>query len=106
DMKEILLRLRRGESTVEIQEFYMQSFKNVRIVDILLLQLNLLTGAHGITIEDVKKFSQMQSHLSEMNGEEKLSSYHPGHPIRIFKDENAAFQDVLGEINDLLTSFD
>jgi len=95
-----LYRLRHGGSSETIQADFNQYFKNVSAVDILLIQLELLNGDYDITIEDVKKFSAIYTDLS---GNE---TYHPSHPVQIFKEENTAFQVVLNQINYLLQSFE
>ncbi len=40
-----------------------------------------------------------------MNKKEFIT-YHPSHPVQIFKEENTAFQVVLNQINHLLKSFE
>src|SRR5690625_827882 len=98
-LKEILLRLRHAESSESIQTDFNHYFKDVRTVDILLIKLELMNGDYGITIEDLKKFSNTFPHLyTNLMNEEKISTaYHPGHPVQVFKEENTAFQFVLNQ---------
>src|SRR5690625_2386279 len=100
-LKDILLRLRHGETVESVQADFNQYFKNISVVDILLIELELLNGNYGITINDVKKLSN-----SVMNKMEKANNYQPSHPVQVFKEENTAFQDVLNQINHLLKSFE
>lgn len=95
-VKEILVRLRQEEWSDLVQAEFVQHFKNVSAVNILLMQLELINGDYGITIEDVKKLPIQGNSVN----------YHPSHPVQIFKEENTAFQDVLNQINHLLKSFE
>lgn len=107
-LKEILFRLRHGASSESIQADFNQYFTDVSVVDILLIQLELINGDYGITMEDVKNFSSIYPDLygRTMNKKEMFTTYHPGHPVQIFKEENTAFQVVLNQINHLLESFE
>lgn len=58
-LKELLLRLRHGEPTESIQADFDQYFKDMSVVNLLLMQLELVNGDYGITIEDIKKFSSL-----------------------------------------------
>ncbi|KXH78774.1 PAS domain-containing protein [Sporosarcina sp. HYO08] len=97
-LKELFIRLRQGESPDLIQADFDHYFKNVRVIDVLLIQLELLNGDYGIMMEDVEKFSSLYPHLHRNEKE----IYHPGHPVQIFKEENTAFQVVLNQIQYLL----
>ncbi|WP_203246739.1 DUF438 domain-containing protein [Sporosarcina beigongshangi] len=103
--KELLLRFRHGGSSESIRVDFNQYFKNVNVVDILLIQLELINGDYGITIEDVEKFSIIYPDLCGgiMNEKETSGIYHP---VQIFKEEITAFQVVLNQINRLLESFE
>ncbi|MEK5037084.1 DUF438 domain-containing protein [Sporosarcina sp. FSL K6-3457] len=107
-LKELLFRVRRGESSESIQADFNQYFKHVSVVDLLLIQLELINGDYGITIEDVKELSSIYPDLYGGIVDKKgiTRIYHPGHPIQIFKEENTAFQVVLNQINRLLESFE
>lgn len=107
-LKEILFRLRHGGSEESIQTDFDQYFKNVSVVGLLLMELELINGDYGITIEDVKSLSSIHPHLygSTMNEGKTSITNHPGHPVQIFKEENTALQFVLNQINYLLESFE
>lgn len=102
--KEILIRLRHNGLSETIKADFNQYFKNVSAVDILLIQLELLNGDYGITSEDVKKFSSIYHQLCDKteNKKELYTTFHPNHPVQIFKEENTAFQVVLNQIKHLL----
>lgn len=102
-LKELLFRLRQGESSESIQADFKKHFENVSVDDILLIQLELINGDYGITIEDVMNFSSIHPHLYK---QEIHTTYHPVHPVQVFKEENTAFQVVLNQINHLLESFE
>ena len=100
-LKEMLVRLRHEESLESIQADFDRHFKNVSVVNILFMQLELINGDYGITIEDVKKFSSIVTPINEI---EISTDYQPGHPVQVFKEENTAFQFILNQINQLLKS--
>lgn len=104
-LKELLLRLRHGGSSEKIQSDFEQYFKQVSVVDVWLIQLELLNGDYGITIEDVKRFSSIHPDLygSITNVTETFDIYHP---VQIYKEENTACQIVLNQINRLLESME
>ena len=101
-LKEILLRLRH-EGLSESTQADFDQFKNLSVVNILLMQLELINGDYGITIEDVKRLSSLGNPI---NDEEISNTYHPSHPIQIFKKENTALQVVLNQIYNLLESLE
>ena len=70
-LKEILVRLRHEELSDLVQADFVQHFKNVSAVNILLMQLELINGDYGITIEDVKKLP------TQGNSVKSLSSRSP-----------------------------
>ncbi|QUW23113.1 DUF438 domain-containing protein [Sporosarcina sp. Marseille-Q4063] len=99
-LKEILLHLRH-EGSLESIKSDVNQLKSISVVNLLLMQLELINGDHGITIEDVKRFSSIESDLSGNS-----TIYHPSHPVQIFKEENAAFQVVMNQINQIMESLE
>ncbi|MDS9473183.1 DUF438 domain-containing protein [Sporosarcina pasteurii] len=100
-LKEILLYIRDGGSLEAFQIHYEQHFNDVRPLDLLLMQLELINGDYGVTMEDIKKFSSMHAQLSSQSLNEK-DILPANHPVQIFKAENTAFQVVLNQIQQLL----
>lgn len=104
-LKDILLRLREGESLeYDIDEY----FKSVNVTEVLLIEQQLLHGEYGITIEDVKQLSSIHPHLyiETMDKSNVEMVTHQGHPVQVLKQENEAFQSSLKQINYLLDSFE
>ncbi|WP_438315461.1 PAS domain-containing protein [Sporosarcina sp. FA9] len=100
-LKELFVRLRHDGLTASIQVDFDRSLKDFSFRDILLIQLELINGDYGITIEDVKDFSSIYPDLSK-----NATIYDPGHPVQVFKEENAAFQVVMSQIKDLFELID
>lgn len=104
-LKDILLRLRQGES---LQHEVDQYFKNINVAEVLLIEQQLLHSEYGITVEDIKKLSSIHPHLyiETMDESNVETVSHQGHPVQIFKRENKTFQSCLKQISYLLDSFE
>lgn len=107
-LKNILLRLHHGESPETAKEDFNQHFKNVSAVEILLIVQELMSGDYGITSEDVTQlfsvYAQLYGH--SINDWDIPETHHPGHPVRIFINENREFESVLNRVNNLLESIE
>lgn len=107
-LKDILIHLRHGETLELVQADFKQYFNDVSVVDILLIELELINGDYGITIDDVKTLSSIYPDLySKILNKMKMSNtFYKSHPVQTFKEENTAFQVVLHKINQLIESFE
>lgn len=107
-LKDILLRLRHGEIDKSIQAEIDQFFKDVNVVEILLIEQELLNGDDGITMEDVMKLSHIHPHLygKKMNEAYISDTDHPSHPVQILKEENRVLQSVLDTTKLHIESFE
>lgn len=100
-LKELFVRLRHEGLTPSIQVDFGRSLQGLSFLDILLMQLELINGDYGILIQDIEKISSVYPYLSE-----NVTTYDPGHPVQIFKEENTAFQAVMNQINALFELID
>lgn len=100
-LKEILLELREGASTDSIQTEFTTHFNDVSKVELILMELELLSSDNEVTVEDVKRLSHVVKPLSF---ETRPLPKH--HPVSIFKEENRSILNVLSEMDHLLSTFD
>lgn len=107
-LKNIFIRLRNCENIELIQADFKQYFNDVSVVDLLLIELELINGDYGISIDDVRTLSSIYPDLyNEILNKMKISNtFHQSHPVQIFKKENTAFQVVFHKINQLLESLE
>ncbi len=107
-LKDIVIRLRNSGRVESILEDFKQHFKDVSVVDLLLIELELINGDYGITARDIQMFSDVYPYLNDhtITEEKNPDTDHPSHPMQIFKKENTAFRDVLSQINHQLESFE
>src|SRR5690625_2259876 len=107
-LKDMIIRLRTDGQVEAILENFQQHFKDVSIVDLLLIELKLINGDDGITVEDIRLFNEVSAPLMDhtVTSEASFAMDHPSHPIQVFKKENAALQDVLHQIDHQLQSLE
>ena len=103
-LKNILLDLHNGVAPEAVQAQFNQHFKGVSALEISLMEHQLMNAETGITFEDVMKLCNVHANLfkssiDDING---VHSDLPGHPVRVFKDENLALQAALIRIQRLL----
>ena len=62
----------------------------------------------GVTFEDVMELCDVHANLfkNAVKGVEVADSEHPGHPVRVFKDENLALRAALIRIRRLLDTYE
>lgn len=103
-LKEILLRLHNGEPFDAVQEEFNEHFKNVSALEISLMQNELVEGGHGVQFEDVIDMCNVHADLlgNTIDVVDSPHSTHPGHPVQVFKNENAALQATLDRIDPII----
>src|SRR5690625_3346725 len=89
-LKDIIVRLRNSARVESILEDFKQHFREISVVDLLLIELELINGEYGITVEDIQMFSDVYPYLNDhiIATEKTFDTDHPSHPIQIFKEEN------------------
>lgn len=100
-LKDILLRLHNGATPESVQEDFDKHFTNVSAVEISLMEHELMNSDTGISFEDVMELCNVHANLfgGAVDDENVPESTQPGHPVRVFKDENMAFQSAMIRIN-------
>ncbi len=104
-LQDMIVRLRDGEIAPSIQADYEMYFKDVADVQLLLMLHELVSSNYDITITDVQRFFVAQDYLYNKGNKisDSLQYDIVGHPVRIFIEENNAFQQLLQKIRHTLT---
>ncbi|MGT2755778.1 DUF438 domain-containing protein [Streptococcus ovuberis] len=103
-LKGILLELHQGASPETVQARFEEHFTGVSAIEISLMEQELISADTGITFEDVMQLCDVHANLFKgaVQGVELPDAEHPGHPVRIFRDENLALRAALLRIRRLL----
>lgn len=106
-LRDILLELHNGASPESVQERFDQTFAGVSAIEISLMEHELMNSDAGITFEDVMELCDVHANLfkNAVQGVEVADADHPGHPVRIFKDENLALRAALIRVRRLLDTY-
>ncbi len=106
-LRDILLDLHHGASPESVQERFNATFSGVSAIEISLMEHELMNSDTGITFEDVMELCNVHANLfkNAVVGVEVAETEHPGHPVRIFKDENLALRAALIRVGRLLDSY-
>lgn len=107
-LRDILLDLHHGASPESVQERFNANFTGVSAIEISLMEHELMNSDTGITFEDVMELCDVHANLfkNAVTGLEVAESDHPGHPVRIFKDENLALRAAVIRVRRLLESYE
>ena len=89
-LRDILLRLHKGESAESVQDEFNEHFSGVSAIEISLMEHELMNSDSGVTFEDVMKLCNVHANLFKgaIKTVEVEDSEHPGHPVQVFKQEN------------------
>ena len=89
-LRDILLELHNGASPESVQERFDATFTGVSAIEISLMEHELMNSDSGVTFEDVMELCDVHANLfkNAVKGVEVEDTEHPGHPVRVFKDEN------------------
>ena len=106
-LRDILLDLHHGASPESVQERFNATFSGVSAIEISLMEHELMNSDTGITFEDVMELCDVHANLFKeaVAGVDLAESDQPGHPVRIFKDENLALRAALIRVRRLLDSY-
>ena len=101
--KNILIKLHQGADPKSVQEEFNQHFTGVSAIEISMMEHQLMNSHTGITFEDVMQLCNVHANLFKgaINEQSIADADLPGHPVRVFKDENIAFQAALIRIHRL-----
>lgn len=104
-LKELLLKLHHGATPESIQEEFNKYFSNVSAIEIALMEQQLVfNDDNDITYEDVLKLCNVHANLfkGKINDQGIFEADLPGHPVRVYKNENAALQAALLRVENIL----
>ncbi|CRH91747.1 Uncharacterized conserved protein [Chlamydia trachomatis] len=106
-LRDILLELHNGASPESVQERFDATFAGVSAIEISLMEHELVNSDAGVTFEDVMELCDVHANLfkNAVQGVEVADTDHPGHPVRIFKDENLALRSALIRVRRLLETY-
>ena len=105
-LKDLMLRLHRGESKDIIQEEFNQNFDQVTAYEIQLMERNLMD--EGISIEEIMRLCTVHANLlktSVSHQKEPEDFNKSGHPVHVLRTENLALRGVIDRIERLLKSY-
>ena len=107
-LRDILLELHNGASPESVQERFDATFTGVSAIEISLMEHELMNSDSGVTFEDVMELCDVHANLfkNAVKGVEVADTEHPGHPVRIFKEENLALRAALIRIRRLLDTYE
>jgi len=107
-LRDILLELHNGASPESVQERFDATFAGVSAIEISLMEHELMNSDSGVTFEDVMELCDVHANLfkNAIKGVEVEDTEHPGHPVRIFKEENLALSAALIRIRRLLDTYE
>lgn len=107
-LKDTMIRLRTSKQVEPILEDFKQHFKDVSVVDILLIELKLINGDDGITVDDIQRFNDTYLDSADHMDAENSTLYTvpPHHPTQVFKKENTAFKNLLNQVKHQLQSLE
>ncbi|MGT2911618.1 DUF438 domain-containing protein [Streptococcus cameli] len=107
-LRDILIELHNGASPESVQERFDATFSGVSAIEISLMEHELMNSDAGITFEDVMELCDVHANLfkNAVQGVEVADVDHPGHPVRIFKDENLALRAALIRVRRLFDSYE
>lgn len=100
----ILTQLHHGASPEDVKEDFNRHFASVSAIEIAMMEQEIINGPGPITFEDVLKLCNVHAEVFRGKIDPKIadSMDHPGHPVRIFKDENYAFRACLMRIDNII----
>ena len=107
-LRDILLELHNGASPESVQERFDATFTGVSAIEISLMEHELMNSDSGVTFEDVMELCDVHANLfkNAVKDVEVADTEHPGHPVRVFKEENLALRAALIRIRRLLDTYE
>ena len=106
-LRDILLRLHKGESAESVQDEFNEHFSGVSAIEISLMEHELMNSDSGVTFEDVMKLCNVHANLFKgaIKTVEVEDSEHPGHPVQVFKQENLALRAAIIRVRRILDNY-
>ena len=107
-LEDILTRLHHGATPDSVQEEFNEHFSSVSAIEIAAMEQQIINGPVPVTFEDVLKLCNVHAKMFQGSVKEGEGSDidHPGHPVRVFKDENLALRSALMRIDNVLKALE
>lgn len=107
-LEDILTRLHHGATPDSVQEEFNEHFSSVSAIEIAAMEQQIINGPGPVTFEDVLKLCNVHAKMFQGSVKEGEGSDidHPGHPVRVFKDENLALRSALMRIDNVLKALE
>lgn len=107
-LEDILVRLHRGAEPDSVQDDFEKHFSDVSAIEIAAMEQQIIFDHGEVTYEDVLKLCNVHARTFENNIQDGdgYEIDHPGHPVRVFKDENLALQSALLRIYNILNALE
>ena len=108
-LKEILLELHDGASPESVQDRFNETFSDVSAIEIALMEQKLVfNDDNDITYEDVLELCNVHANLfkDKVDDSGTAEADLPGHPVRVYKNENAALQGAMMRIENIFKALD
>lgn len=101
ELKEIIMDLHRGKSVDEVKERFRTLIKDIGATEISQLEQRLIN--EGLPEEEIKRLCDVHVSVFRDALDIQLSPETvPGHPVHTFKLENAAIEELVGELKGVL----
>lgn len=101
ELKEIIMDLHRGKSVDEVKERFRTLIKDIGATEISQLEQRLIN--EGLPEEEIKRLCDVHVSVFRDALDLQLSPETvPGHPVHTFKLENAAIEELVGELKGVL----
>jgi len=100
-LKELILKLHKGESEQQVRQELMQSLKSIPYGEVVEVEQELIS--EGLPEDEVLKLCDMHSAVLQGNIDLSASKQIPeGHPLDVMKNENKALLQVAAQIDQTL----
>lgn len=104
-LKELILRLHKGESEDVITEEFAEHFKNISPLEISVMERRLMKE-EGLSVEEIMRLCNVHvavmANFVESDSKIPDDFSKPGHPVDVLKQENLAIEAALIRIRNLL----
>lgn len=98
-LKELIKELHRGKTVDEVKAKFLEAFHGVSTAEISELEQALI--AEGMPVEEIQRLCDVHAELFKGSIEDIHSPQNleetPGHPVHVFKQENAAIEGLINE---------
>lgn len=105
-LRELILRLHRGEEAKTVKEDFRTQFGHVKAAEIIAMEQSLIDG--GMEVEEIQRLCDIHADIFDGSIEEihalPKEMEREGHPVQVLKNENKAIMELLDTIAQGLNS--